>query len=61
MEKSKLVYRAREGLMLEGLAYTIGGIVVEPVQLEREEDKPKLNTGMYYVTVTMMVDEVELS
>lgn len=61
MKKSKLVYRAKEGLMLEGIAYTMGGLKIEPVTIDREDGKPKLNTGMYYVTVTMMVDEVELS
>ncbi len=47
--------------MLEGIAYTMGGLKIEPVTIDREDGKPKLNTGMYYVTVTMMVDEVELS
>ena len=60
-ERSKLIYRAKEGLMLEGLAYTLGGLDVVPAQSAREGSVVPVNNGMYLVTVTLMVDEVELS
>lgn len=63
MEKARLKYKANEGLLLEGMAYTVGGIQINSVQADQgTSDRPRLrNTGMYYVTVTMLVDEVECS
>lgn len=60
--KAKVIYRSNKGgLTLEGSAYTTGGVRIEPVQADQgTPGHPRLrNTGMYYVTVTMLVDEVE--
>ncbi len=60
--KAKVTYRANaSGLTLEGSAYTTEGVKIEPIQVDRGVPGfPRVrNTGMYYVTVTMIVDEVE--
>lgn len=55
---SKLTYGANEGLWLEGWAYTRDGVKVE-TDLIDTEDGPRA-TGLYRVTVTLVVDSVEL-